>query len=622
MKLISKGICSLVLSVLSAFLPAFADAKDDLRIEIEGILSESAVRGAGIVVIEEGAPALEVYWGMADVAADRPVTEETVFRAGSISKNVTSLLALRLIEAGVLEADALIADLAPEIEIKNRWQDTAPIRVIHLLEHTAGLPGSTYREYSENKPDATPQDYLDAAGRLQTRWPPGTLYSYSNAGHTVLARVLESVTGQAFDDLVREQIFAPLGMESASFATYGTDPDLLSKSYSMSGVEQPVWEMLIRPSGALTSTPADLSKLVALYAQIGLVEPDPILSMDAIARMRGSEASAAAETGVGGGAYGLGTFAFIIDQRTYFGHWGKTEGFRANLGYLPETGKGFVIMLNVVDERAASALRSAIAAYLERDLPPEEAINLRAFDGDAYRDKTGSYVLATHDQPLRAWVFKALDQRRISVSEDGLQVAGMGQLAPPETVFQPVQNGGFVADGLPLATAAFFEADGKTYWLDGDAYVKVSGLEAWFRRAIVPAGILVSIIAVLHSLVWGVMGLLGRGPNGQGLLVRASLLASGLGFLVTTGLFVSFALLGDWSALSQVGQPTFVSVTMAAFSLVAVLGGLAAIAFTVRKALSEPSLFLIYAIPTACILAAYAVLWISVGWFPLMTWGW
>ena len=380
MSLISKGIGSLLLSVISVFLPAFADAKVDLRVEIENILDESSVQGAGIVVVEEGAPALEVYWGLADVEDARPVDRDTVFRAGSISKNVTSLLALRLIETGELDANALVSDLAPEIEISNRWQEGAPVRVIHLLEHTAGLPGSTYREYSENKPDASPQEYLDAAGKLKTRWLPGTLYSYSNAGHTVLARVMETVTGKSFDELVKEEVFGPLGMESASFRTHGNGIDPVAKSYTMGGQEQPVWEMLIRPSGALTTKPVDLAKLVSIYAQSQPEESDPYLSSTALTRMRGSEASAAADGGVGDGAYGFGTFAFIIDGRTYYGHWGKTEGFRANLGYLPKTGKGFVIMLNVVDERAASALRSAIAGYLERDLPPPEAIDIRAFD--------------------------------------------------------------------------------------------------------------------------------------------------------------------------------------------------------------------------------------------------
>ena len=246
----------------------------------------------------------------------------------------------------------------------------------------------------------------------------------------------------------------------------------------------------------------------------------------------------------------------------------------------------------------------------------------RSFDRDEYSDKAGAYMIATHDQPLRAWLFKALDQRQIRVADDGLVVSGAGMLAPPKVNFHAVEGGGFAAEGLPLATATFFEQDQKTYWVDGDAYVKVSGFEAWFRRAIIPAALFVSIAALLHSVVWGIMGLVGRGPTGQGLWVRSALLISGLGFLATIGLFLNFALLGDWATLSLVGQPSLVSGLIAISSVVAVIGGLAAIALTARKMLTEPSLFLVYAVPASLILGVFSVLWISVGWFPLVTWGW
>ena len=622
MNRLARTVIAIAIGVLVALLPNPALAQDDIRTEITGILEESAVQGAGIVIVESGVPAVEVYWGSADVEAGRTVSADTVFRAGSVSKNVTSLIALRLIEDGRLDADARVSDLAPEILIANRWDESDPVRVVHLLEHTAGLPGSTYREYTTNKPDATPAEYLEAAGPLKTRWPPGTLYSYSNAGHTVLARVMEIATGRDFDSLAREEVFEPLGMTSASFATYGVDRDVISKSYGVTGREQPIWEMLIRPSGSLTATPRDLARLVSLYARTDGSGPDGYLSGNALARMRGSEASSAARAGIGDGAYGFGTFAFIVEGRAYYGHWGKTEGFRTNLGYLPGTGKGFVIMLNVVDERAAHALRQAIGAYLSRDLEPPEAVNEASFDRDSYRDYTGSYVLATHEQPLRAWLFKALDQRKISITETGLVVQGKGQLAPRTVRFRPVESGGFAAENVPLATAAFVEVDGRTYWIDGDAYMKVSGLEAGVRRLIIPTAFIVSIIAVLHGLVWGGLGLFGRGPHGQGLRVRASLLVSGLGFLITMYLFVQYGLLGDRSQLSLVGQVSMVSLGMALTSLLAVLGGLFALALTARKLATERSLFLFYSVPASLVLGTFALLWLYAGWFPLMTWRW
>lgn len=595
-----------------------AHAQAELEADIVPILEESTVTGAGVVVLEDGAPSLEVYWGIADRASGTPVSASTVFRAGSISKNVTSLIAVRLAERGDLDINAIVTDIAPDIQLDNPWAETDPVRLVHLLEHTAGLPGSSYREYSENRQDASPSDYLQTVGELKLRWRPGTLYSYSNAGHTLLARVMEQATGQTFDDLAQELVFGPLGMESASFLTYGRAPDQLAHSYTMDGREEPIWEMLIRPSGSLNSTPRDLAKLAAMYANDG----GDLVPAEAIRRMQRSEASSAADAGVGSGAYGFGTFAFVAEGQVFRGHWGKTEGFRANMGYVPGTGSGFVIMLNTVDEDAAAALRERIAQHFTSSLEPASPPRLASVEQEALAPVAGSYVIATHEQPMRAWLFKALDQRQITVTEEGLQVSGMGVMGPPPRVFRPVEGGGYVADAFPLATSAFVDVDGRQYWTDGDAFVKVSGLEAAFRRMIIPAALIVSLIAVLHAAVWGLMGLLGRGPRGDGLWIRAALLSSGIGFLVTSALFTNYGLMSGWAGLSKIGQPTLVSLSMALFSVLAVVGGLTALGLTGRRAVSAPGLFLIWAAPASVILASFAVLWISAGWFPLISWGW
>lgn len=593
-------------------------ARADLEADLRTILEDSSITGAGIVLVEDGMPAEEVYWGLANSEANQPVTADTVFRAGSISKNVTTLIALRLAARREIDLETHLRELAPDIEIENPWADTDPVRLVHLMEHTAGLPGSSYREYAENAVDAPTARYVETIGAFRLRWRPGTLYSYANAGHTLLAYALEHATGRDFDTLAREEVFEPLGMASASFATYGVDPERLARSYTLEGTPEPVWEMLIRPSGSLTSTPRDLARLVGAYASDGA----GILPSDQVARMRRSETSLAAEIGVGGGAYGLGTFAFIEAGHVFYGHWGKTEGFRANMGYLPGTGKGFVIMLNTVDEAAAARLRQRIAEHLTATLSAPDGPALAAFDPAAYSGMEGAYVLATHEQPMRAWIFKALDQRRISVGDGGLDVTGAGMLAPPARLYRPVAGGGFVVDGFPLATAGFARADGRLYWIDGDAYQKVSGAEAAFRTFILPAALLVSVLVVGHGLVWGVMGLAGRGPRGDGLAIRASLLVSGLGFLVTSILLVQVGFLGDWDDLARIGTPSLVSLTMALMSLLGCLGALAALGLTVGRAVTGPRTFLIWAAPVTLILASFAALWISVGWAPLISWGW
>ncbi|MEO0881370.1 MAG: serine hydrolase domain-containing protein [Pseudomonadota bacterium] len=601
------------------FSPAvFAQSASDLESDLRSILESSRVTGAGIVIVEEGQPSIEVYWGLADRIAEIPVSAETVFRAGSISKSVTSTIAMRLAEDGRIDLDATVRSVAPEIDLHNPWAATDPVRIAHLMEHTAGLAGSSYREYSENMVDAPPEAYLDVVGALNVRWRPGTLYSYSNAGHTVLARVLEIASGQSFDDLAQTYVFDSLDMQSASFLTYGTAPDRVARSYTLDGRPEPVWEMLIRPSGSLMTTPRDLAKFVALHAGDG----GGLVSPEQLARMARSETSEAARQGAGAGAYGYGSFSFAAGDQVFRGHWGQTEGFRANMGYLPGKGAGFVFMLNAVDEQAASALRKRIADHFSATLGTPAMPNKAEPDPTVLSAAAGHYVLATHEQPMRDWLFKALDQRRIIATQEGLQVASSGLMGGWSQLYRPAADGGYMADGLPLATAVVADLDGRKYWIDGDGYVRVSGLEAAFRRLILPLALLISIAAILHGAVWGGLSLAGRGPSGDGLWIRAALLASGLGFLVTSALFARFGLLGSWAGLSEVGRPSLVSLCLMLFSVLAVLGAFAAAVLTGQRVFRQPGLFLIWAVPASLILLAFALLWVFSGWFPLISWVW
>ncbi|MEM7007386.1 MAG: serine hydrolase domain-containing protein, partial [Pseudomonadota bacterium] len=589
---------------------------DSITTDLETILDASRVTGAAIVIVENHQPSIEVYWGIADRSTNAPVTEETIFRAGSISKSVTSTIAVRLAEEGLIGIDTPVRDLAPEINLNNPWAETDPIRIGHLMEHTAGLAGSSYREYAENVPDAPPATYVETVGEFTARWRPGTLYSYSNAGHTLLARVLEVATGETFDDLAEKYVFSPLEMTSASFLTYGKDPTLISKSYTLSGEPEPVWEMLIRPSGSLLTTPSDLARFAAFHAGDG----DTLLSPESLARMARSEMSEAARQGVGTGAYGLGSFSFGAGGQVFRGHWGQTEGFRANLGYLPGTGSGFILMMNTVDEEAAEAIRERIGSYFTEKLGPAEPEATTSANDEGLQNVAGHYVLATHHQPKRDLLFKALEQRQIRQTETGIEVSSTGLSGGWSRLYRPAAGGGLIAEGFPLATAAFTLLDGKHYWIDGEAYVRVSSLEAGFRKLILPAALLISIISILHGAVWGGALLLKKGPSGNGLWTRTSLLLSGAGFILTSALFTRFGLLGDWADLSKIGQPTLFSLAIMLGSAVAVIGAFTALGLTARQALKSPSIFLLWALPASITLTAFAFLWINAGWFPLVSW--
>src|SRR5713226_6094390 len=218
-----------VVSMLLTPAPGAAQQKNDqphpktlpeLQQAIKGALDKEHVPGAGVALVANG----EVLWcggiGEADITVKRPVTCDTEFRVGSISKTFVALSLLKLQEEGKINLYARLQDVAPEIPFKNRWEATHPVRIVNLLEHTAGFddmePSEVY-----NVRDRYDFPLLDLFKRFKkpqsVRWPPGTRMSYSNPGNAIAGYLIEKTTGKPFDQYIREAFLRPMGLEHADF---------------------------------------------------------------------------------------------------------------------------------------------------------------------------------------------------------------------------------------------------------------------------------------------------------------------------------------------------------------------------------------------------------------------
>src|SRR5437870_2479880 len=160
-------------------------ALEELQRAMKDIVEKNHVTGAGVALVSNG----QLLWcggiGKADVAANRDVTCDTEFRVGSISKTFVALALLRLEEEGRINLYARLQDVAPEIPVKNRWGNTNPVRIVNLLEHSAGFDDMEFAEVY-NRHDRADYPLLDVFKRFKephsVRWPPGARCFYSNPG--------------------------------------------------------------------------------------------------------------------------------------------------------------------------------------------------------------------------------------------------------------------------------------------------------------------------------------------------------------------------------------------------------------------------------------------------------
>ena len=157
--------------------PPPARTQDELRHQLDSIRRKYRVPGVGLALVTRDSTLWAGGLGSADLARDRPVTAETHFRVGSISKSFVALGILRLVADGRLRLDAPVRSIAPELEIANPWEATRPITVANLLEHTAGFDDMHFNEmyvrskqpYVRENGSRSCQDRMRAISRCAAR---------------------------------------------------------------------------------------------------------------------------------------------------------------------------------------------------------------------------------------------------------------------------------------------------------------------------------------------------------------------------------------------------------------------------------------------------------------------
>lgn len=285
-------------------------------------------------------------FGLDDREAGTPVTSQTLFRAGSITKSFTATAVMSLVERGLVDLDRPVRSYVPEFHLRSRFPDARPITVRHLLHHHGGLPQNRIKGAMAPSPPHFSSVLADLADEYVAN-PPDTIYQYSNLAYDVLGCVIERASGKRFEDYVEEVIFAPAGMRRSGF-----DHARVGKSYE-GGRTYPDWPIRDVPAGGLVTDADDLARYMRITLRRGK-EPGEggrrILSERSYAEMwRDQNAHVALDLDM---RLGLG---WMFRGAEYPGagrlvrHSGVVGRYRAELELLPDQNLGVAVMTNTAE---------------------------------------------------------------------------------------------------------------------------------------------------------------------------------------------------------------------------------------------------------------------------------
>ena len=608
----------LTASLLSAASdPVKPSTLEELRAAIQRELDEVGHGSIGVALVSKDRTIWTAGIGMADPNTGREADENTYWRVGSITKSFVGLAALILQEHGMLRLTDTVAELAPEIGIRNRWGTETPVRLAHLLEHTAGFDDLRYKDYASNDP--TPlslrQGIDHIRGSLYSRWPPGLHLSYSNAGPAVAAYILQELDGRPFEEFLKHEILEPLEMAGAGLLLRDDLEARLAAGYNTEGIRVPYEHIVVRPSGALSATPRQMANFVRMLLNRGRFDGRQLVSPDSIARMERSETTLSGHLQPG---YGLGNFPSSEHGFIFRGHNGGMPGYHARYAYLPDQGLGYCVMVSASNNRLVSRVDDLVSEYLVRDLdrPSAPVATEMAPDIDQW---TGYYRPATSRSQSMRYVERLVGVARVSRAEKVLIVKIGGQLIE----FHPISERVFRHKLRPATTLALVEDPDGTKYVQGEigSLRMVPGTVVWFERLVAGIAALLMVSSPLWAIVWFPLKLAGK-LKGRHISARVWPLLAVMALSMAIAVWVGSTGRGDIAkVIDQLGRPTPAAISFVVLSWIFVVLALQGLISSLRSNPERTGRFArihSIAVSTACLVAAAYLLYFRAIGFP--TW--
>lgn len=499
--------------LIALALPAAALAV--LHADMQRALVEEGLTGAvWATVIANGTIAVDAA-GVANARSGERMTADHRVYVGSVAKVVLATGVLRLITEGRLSLDSPVAALLPTLAFDNRWAASDPIRVRHLLSHTAGLDNLRLWQAFSTQPHAdTPlgDAFAGDPSLLRLRSRPGSRYVYSNMSYALLGMAIESVTGERYERWLDANVLRPLSMRDSTFAFVSQTGARADPHLAMGHFEDDVTHAAVptylRPAGQFTTTATDMATFAQFLMGDGRIDGhtfiDPAL-MAALGEPAGTEAALA------GLSIGHGLALARRDRHGVVGwcHPGTTIGFRARLCVYPDQGKAFFVAINT-DSETADYDRLDARLIRALDVQPVAPLSVGTAPANM-ADWEGIYVPAPNAMASFAWLDRVFNF--VNVRWDGTRLH-VKPFQSAERVLIP--KGGLLFQATDRTTPSHVLLTAP-----GGARVLSDGLHSYERAS------LVTMVALWASLAAGLAGLIWIVVTGLGRLLIGRLKPSG-----------------------------------------------------------------------------------------------
>jgi CubicO group peptidase (beta-lactamase class C family) len=359
---------------------------DQLQLDqsVYGILNRWPAVGLAVVVVRASGSQLFSGHGVANIQSATPVSEDTIFRVGSITKTFTAVAVMQLWEQGLINLDGPANDYLRAFQLVPAKAGWRPATVRHLLTHTAGVPewlhplrminsGWFAESFALEERVPTLAEYYQGSLRLAAE--PGTIWTYTDHGFATLGQIVEDVSGQPLDRYFRNHIFEPLGMADTDLLRSQRLTARLATGYRLRSDGPKALtdrQGVTAAAGSIYSTPRDLARYIAAFLAGGSGKHGSILKPETVALM--VQPHYQPDPRIPG--MGLAFWRVNLGGHAAVEHQGVVPGFNSQIFLAPDDGVGVLAFTNG-SRNAASWLRGETEQLLS-ELIEVEAEGIRS----------------------------------------------------------------------------------------------------------------------------------------------------------------------------------------------------------------------------------------------------
>lgn len=543
-----------------------------LKDSIEVILKQKNISGAYVSIVKKDSILFQEGIGIINKEKGIRADEQHLFRLGSVSKTFTALVIMNLVKDGKLNLEDDIRKIVPEIHVINKWEDSHPIKLKHVLEHKAGFDDIHLSALSKisKKPEGTLMidEVLFFNKCYKANWKPGLVMSYSNPGYVLLGYIIEKISGHSYQDYIRENILRPLKMNNTRFISEIIDKDKIVTGYSNNtGRVLPIpknQRFYGETGGGLLSNAEDMSKFLQFLLKPDSVSSSDFLGVKEILEMEQLHSQLELSNNIKFGySIGIQDRLFGQPQRVFKGHSGLIDGFVSNFIYNREYDIGISVTTNSFGVSNRPIIDLIVNIIYAKNFEVQESQIDKTIDLSKFKDWEGEHRQLNEDNEVYHFLNFPIRAKKISFEKEKLIISEF--LGDREEYFY-IGNNAFKdkEELLPTVYLTDFEGEKSLYYY-GKTFVTANEFIYTLVRTLLIMSLIIGLIFIVVFVIQLILMFFKK--TTKNVVLRTFYI--GLPYmLVIVSTIVFFKYYYSYDSIKYLGEVSIVSVSIFVMTLI------------------------------------------------------